>query len=79
MSLTLAQKTANEVFFTKVFSQLKPGGVWMGDAGSMKKADNAIYGKVWLAELETYEVMKRLVTSKYIKDNIVLFADLSKM
>ena len=67
MSLTNNQKLVNEKFFDNVHSTLKQGGVWKGDDGTMRK-----FADKWLAEVETYNTLKEIVSIDWLKKNVVL-------
>jgi len=69
---------------------LNDGGSWVGELHggadddrlcecTMKKANNAIFGKVWLAEQDVYVRLRPFVPKKWFAKNVVLFADCSKM
>lgn len=71
-TLSTKQRMANTVFFEHVFQQLKDGGTWMGDDGSMKRC-----GEKFLADNETYKMIRKATTASWFKRRVILFMNLA--
>lgn len=65
--LTAEQKAINTSWFENVFHSIRDGGIWMGDAGRMRKD-----GNYFIANAITYMNVARLVDSDWMARRVLL-------
>lgn len=69
MPLTKREKVINSIWFERTFRSLNDGGIWAGDAGTMRRV-----GEYFQADLETYVNITQLVTDNWLTQRVILIA-----